>query len=85
MQPNFRGIMRICQITGKKAMVGNHVSHSNHKTKRRFDVNLMTKKFYDAEKDEWITLKVSASGIRHINKRGLAACLTDARANGYIK
>lgn len=77
--------MRICQITGKKALVGNHVSHSNHKTKRRFDVNLMTKKFYDAEKDEWITLKVSASGIRHINKRGLNACLKDARANGYMK
>ena len=77
--------MRICQITGKTALVGNHVSHSNHKTKRRFEVNLMSKKFYDAEKDEWITLKVSAAGIRHINKRGLAACLKDARANGFIK
>lgn len=77
--------MRICQITGKRALVGNHVSHSNHKTKRRFDVNLMTKKFYDPVSEEWITLKVSAAGIRHINKRGLAACLKDARANGYVK
>lgn len=65
-------------------MGGNHVSHSNHKTKRRFDVNLMTKKFYDEETGEWITLKVSASGIRHINKKGLSACLKEARANGFI-
>ncbi|MEX2595966.1 MAG: bL28 family ribosomal protein, partial [Salibacteraceae bacterium] len=50
-----------------------------------FEVNLMTKRFYDPESDEWVTLKVSASGIRHINKRGLVACLKDARANGYLK
>ena len=77
--------MRICQITGKTAQVGNNVSHSNRKSKRRFDVNLQTKKFFDAETGEWITLKVSAAGIRNINKNGLAACLKDAREKGLVK
>lgn len=76
--------MRTCQITGKTAQVGNRVSHSNHKTKRRFDVNLQTKKFFNAETGEWVTLKVSAAGIRNINKLGLAACLKQAKANGFI-
>lgn len=65
-------------------MVGNKVSHSNIKTKRRFYPNLQTKKFYIPEEDSWITLKVSADGIRHINKRGIVACLKDARAKGYL-
>ncbi|NQV53966.1 MAG: 50S ribosomal protein L28 [Flavobacteriales bacterium] len=77
--------MKICQITGKTAQVGNNVSHSNRKSKRTFDVNLQTKKFFDAETDEWVTLKVSAAGIRNINKRGLAACLKDAREKGLVK
>lgn len=75
---------KICQITGKKAMVGNHVSHSNHRTKRRFDVNLFTKKFYYVEQDCWISLKVSAAGIRVINKLGLEAALEKAAAKGYL-
>ncbi|MDY0343926.1 MAG: 50S ribosomal protein L28 [Lentimicrobium sp.] len=75
---------RVCEITGKGMMVGNKVSHSNIKTKRRFYPNLQTKKFYIPEEDRWITLKVSADGIRHINKRGIMACLKDARAKGFL-
>jgi large subunit ribosomal protein L28 len=76
---------RICQITGKRAMSGNNVSHSNAKTKRIFDVNLLEKKFYLAEEDRWITLRVSANGIRTINKKGLSQALKDAKAKGYIQ
>lgn len=75
---------RICQITGKKMMVGNSVSHSNHKTKRKFYPNLQTKKFYLPEEDKWITLKVSAAGIRNINKKGITACLKEAKEKGFI-
>lgn len=76
---------RVCQITGKKMMVGNHVSHSNRKAKRRFYPNLFTKKFYLAEEDRWVTLKVSAAGIRNISKKGLNACLKEAREKGFIE
>ena len=72
-----------CKITGKKAMVGNNVSHSKRRTKRTFDVNLFSKKFYYVEQDCWITLKVSAAGLRLINKVGLDAALTQAVAKGY--
>jgi large subunit ribosomal protein L28 len=75
---------RICEITGKKMMVGNRVSHSNIKTKRRFQPNLQTKKFYIPEEDRWVTLTVSAAGIRTINKKGIYNCLKEARAKGYI-
>ncbi|MBI1185409.1 50S ribosomal protein L28 [bacterium] len=61
---------RICELTGKKMMVGNHVSHSNRKTKRRFYPNLHTKKFFIPELNRWVTLKVSAAAIRTINKKG---------------
>ena len=74
---------RICQITGKKAMVGNNVSHSKRRTKRTFDVNLFTKKFFDVEENCWISLKLSAAGLRIINKKGLDAALKEAVANGY--
>ena len=74
---------KICQITGKKAMVGNNVSHSKRRTKRTFDVNLFSKKFYYVEQDCWITLKVSAAGLRLINKVCLDAALTQAVAKGY--
>ncbi|MCD6331699.1 MAG: 50S ribosomal protein L28 [Bacteroidales bacterium] len=76
---------RICQITGKSVMVGNHVSHSNRRVKRRFYPNLFTKKFYLVEEDRWVTLKVSAAGIRNINKKGLATCLKEAKEKGYLK
>lgn len=74
---------KICQITGKKAMIGNNVSHSKRRTKRSFDVNLFTKKFYYVEQDCWISLKISAAGLRIINKIGLDAALTNAVNKGY--
>ena len=75
---------KICQITGKKAMVGNNVSHSNRKTKRKFDVNLFRKKFYWVEEDCWISLNVTAAGLRTINKIGLDAALKRAAEAGYL-
>lgn len=75
---------KICQITGKKAMVGNNVSHSKRRTKRTFDVNLFTKKFYWVEQDMWITLKVSANGLRTINKLGLNAAIKKAAEEGHL-
>ncbi|MBR7024375.1 MAG: 50S ribosomal protein L28 [Bacteroidales bacterium] len=75
---------KICQITGKKAQVGNNVSHSKHRTKRTFDVNLFTKKFYYVEEDCWISLKISAAGLRQINKVGLDAAIKQAVAKGFI-
>jgi large subunit ribosomal protein L28 len=73
---------RVCQVTGKVPLTGNSVSHSNIKTKRRFLPNLQKKKFYLAEEDKWITLKVSTEGIRTINKRGLYKVVKEMRANG---
>ena len=75
---------RICQITGKKVMVGNNVSHANNKTKRKFYPNLQTKKFFVPETGETVILKVSAKAIRTINKKGIAAVLAEAKANGNI-
>ena len=75
---------KICQITGKKAMVGNNVSHSLRRTKRQFNVNLFTKKFYYVEEDCWIVLKVSAAGLRIINRIGLDAALKQAVKKGVI-
>ncbi len=70
---------RICEITGKKAIFGNRVSHSHIKTRRRFNVNLQVKKFYIPEEKKWITLRVSAAGIRTINKKGIFYALKEAR------
>ncbi|NLN30309.1 MAG: 50S ribosomal protein L28 [Bacteroidales bacterium] len=75
---------RICQVTGKRAMTGYKVSHSKRRTKRRFYPNLFEKKYYLAAEDRWITLKVSAAGMRLINKKGLAATLKEAKEKGYI-
>jgi large subunit ribosomal protein L28 len=76
---------RICQITGKKAITGNNVSHSKRRTKRRFYPNLFDKKYYLPEEERWITLKISAKGIRTINKKGLNEALKDAKKLGIIK
>lgn len=76
---------RICEITGKAAIVGNKVSHSNIKTKRKFYPNLQTKRFFLAGENRYITLKVSAAGIRTINKNGIEAALKAAREKGYLK
>jgi large subunit ribosomal protein L28 len=80
----FKEMSKICQVTGKKMMVGNNVSHSNRKTKRRFYPNLFTKQFYLEAEDRWVTLKVSASGIRNISKNGLEATLKKAVEKGFI-
>lgn len=66
-------------------MVGNRVSHSNHKTKRKFYPNLVKKKFYLPEENKFMTLRVSTSALRTINKRGITACVKEARAKGYLK
>ncbi len=75
---------KICQVTGKKAMVGNNVSHSKRRTKRRFYPNLFTKKYYLPEEERWISLKISAAGIRLISKNGLTKVLKEAKEKGYI-
>ncbi len=66
-------------------MVGNNVSHSNRKTKRRFYPNLITKKFFVPVEDNYITLKISAAALRTINKKGISACLKEARQKGFLK
>ena len=76
---------KICEITGKKVVVGNNVSHSRIHTKRTFSPNLQTKKIYIPEEDMWITLKVSAKGMRIINKKGVLAAISDAAAQGHFK
>jgi len=76
---------RVCQITGKTVMVGNNVSHSNRKTKRKFFPNLLTKKFYIPEEDTTVTLRISASALRTINKKGISVCMKEAREKGYLK
>lgn len=65
-------------------MVGNNVSHSKRRTKRTFDVNLFRKKFYWVEQDMWIDLRISAAGLRTINKVGLDAALKKAADKGYL-
>ncbi len=75
---------RICDLTGKTAMNGYNVSNSNVKTKRRFHPNLQVKKFYIPEEDRWITLKVSTSAIKTINKNGITAAINKFLKKGYI-
>lgn len=73
---------RVCQVTGKKPTTGNKVSHSNIKTKRRFLPNLQTKRYFLAEEDKWVVLKVSSEAIRTINKNGLLSVVKQLRAAG---
>lgn len=75
---------KICQITGKRSVVGNNVSHSLRRTKRQFNVNLFTKKFYYVEEDCWIYLKVSAAGLRIINRIGLDKAIRNALDKGVL-
>jgi large subunit ribosomal protein L28 len=75
---------KVCQLTGKKALVGNNVSHAMNKTKRRFEVNLIKKRFYLSDQEKWITLKLSTSALKTINKKGLAAVLKEAKAQGVL-
>lgn len=76
---------KVCQITGKKVQVGNNVSHANNKTKRTFAPNLQTKRFFVPEKGEWVTLKLSTSAVKTINKKGITAVIKEAKAKGFLK
>ena len=76
---------RVCELTGKKVMVGNNVSHAMNKTRRTFGANLVKKRFYIPEEDKWITLKISTSALKNINKKGISAVLKEARAKGFLK
>ncbi len=73
---------RICQLTGKRPITGNNVSHSNRKTKRRFLPNLIKKRFFIPETDQWVTLKISTSALRNINKLGIYDYLKACEAKG---
>jgi large subunit ribosomal protein L28 len=76
---------QVCQITGKRAMVGNNVSHSKRRVKRKFNVNLFKKKFYLPNENRWVVLTVSAHGLRTINKKGVVAAIQDAKEKGIIE
>ena len=76
---------RVCQITGKKRMIGNNVSHSKRRTKREFAPNLKEKKFWLESEKRFVTLKVSAAGMRTTNKNGLEAALKEAQAKGLVE
>ena len=76
---------RVCQITGRKRMIGNNVSHSKRRTKREFALNLRTKNSWSEEEQRYITLKVSCKGLRTICKNGLAVSLKEAQKKGYVK
>ena len=73
---------KVCDVTGKRPMVGHNVSHSNRHTKRRFEINLITKRFWLEDEKRWVTLRVTARGMRTIDKRGLGAIVKDLRAQG---
>ncbi len=73
---------KVCQLTGKRPITGNHVSHSNRKTKRRFLPNLQKKRFYIPEKDQWVELKISTNALRTINKLGIYAYLKKLEKKG---
>ena len=75
---------KVCQITGRKRMIGNNVSHSKRRTKRVFDLNLKTKKFWSETEQRFVTLKVSCKGMRTIRKNGLDASIKDAQNKGFI-
>jgi large subunit ribosomal protein L28 len=74
---------RVCQVTGKKPLVGSNVSHSNRHTKRRFEINLMNKRFWLEDEKRWISMRVSARGMRLIDKLGLPVVVAQMRAPGH--
>ena len=84
MPSKSENLSKVCELTGKKAMVGNNVSHAMNKTKRRFDINLIKKRFYIPEEDKWITLKVKASVLKTINRKGISAVIKEAKAQGKL-
>ncbi|MDP2255433.1 MAG: 50S ribosomal protein L28 [Polaromonas sp.] len=75
---------RVCQVTGKGPMVGNNVSHANNKTKRRFMPNLQYRRFWVESENRWVRLRITAAGLRLIDKKGIDAILVDLRARGEV-
>lgn len=75
---------KICQITGKHVITGNKVSHSNRKTRRTFEPNLQDRKYFVAGENKWVSLRVSAAGMRTINKIGLETALKQAKDKGFL-
>ena len=75
---------KVCELTGKKAMVGNNVSHALNRTKRKFNANLITKRFYIPEEDKWVTLKVSTAALKNINRKGISAVIKEAKEKGFL-
>lgn len=87
MQPDYlklKCMARVCELTGKRTQVGNNVSHANNKSLRKFYPNLQKKRFFLPEENKWVTLKVSTSAIRTINKLGITAVIKKAREQGRI-
>ncbi|MFZ9846744.1 MAG: 50S ribosomal protein L28 [Flavobacteriales bacterium] len=76
---------KVCQITGKKVMSGNNVSHAHNKTRRKFYPNLFEKKFFVPEDNSWIVLKVSSAGLKLIDKKGITVAMKEAKENGFLK
>jgi len=75
---------RVCEITGKRPMVGNNVSHANNKTKRRFLPNLQNRRVWVESENRWVSLRITAAGMRTLEKRGVDAVLADLRAAGTL-
>ena len=75
---------RVCQVTGKAPMVGHRVSHANNKTKRRFMPNLQYRRFWVERENRWVRLRLTAAGLRTVDKLGIDAVLADLRARGEI-
>ena len=76
---------KVCQITGKKVMFGNNVSKALNRTRRRFDANIIRKRFFVPEEDKWVTLNVSTAVLKTINKKGITAVLKEAKKKGNYK
>ena len=76
---------RVCDVTGKRVMFGNNRSKAMNKTRRRFDINLVKKRFYIPEEEKWVTLKVKASVLKTINKKGISAVIKEAKEKGLLK
>jgi len=76
---------KVCQISGKKVMFGNNVSKALNRTRRRFDANIIRKRFFVPEEDKWVTLNVSTAVLKTINKKGITAVLKEAKKKGNYR
>ncbi|MDA7570806.1 50S ribosomal protein L28 [Flavobacteriaceae bacterium] len=76
---------KICELTGKRVMFGNNVSKALNRTKRRFDANIIKKRFYIPEEDKWVSLTISTATLKTINKKGISSVLKQAREKGNYK